>query len=355
MPRWTGDSSRTSFQTASASASPQSVPRRFAISKMIHRSSLASPGGTSAACTRWTRRSLLVTVPSVSAQAAAAGRTTSAISPVAVRKMSWTTSRSRPRRRPLRPVPVGLRLQGVLADHVERRELAAVHGVEHPRQVPAALGRDAHAPQVVAPLARLVVLDVLEPDQPVRERAHVAAALDVVLAAQRVDAAAVAADVPGQQGERDQREHVVDRVVVLGDAEGPADHRPLGLGVGVGRLADRRRGDARLALRVLERVRLDGLAIRVEARRRPPDELVVREARVDDLAGHRVGEGDVRADVEAQPQVRPLRAGRPSRVDRDQPRTPMDPLQEVVEEDRMRLPGVAAPQEEEIRLLGLTI
>ena len=49
------------------------------------------------------------------------------------------------------------------------------------------------------------------------------------------------------------------------------------------------------------------------------------------------------------------RARRPARVDRDQPRAPTHPLQEVVEEDRVRLPGVAAPQEDDVRLLGLTI
>ena len=45
--------------------------------------------------TLWTRRSELVTVPSDSAHPAAAGRTTSAISAVAVRNMSWTTMNSR--------------------------------------------------------------------------------------------------------------------------------------------------------------------------------------------------------------------------------------------------------------------
>ena len=72
---------------------------------------------------------------------------------------------------------------------------------------------------------QLVVLDVLEARQPIRERAHVAAALDVVLAAERVEAAAPPPDVPAQQREVDQRQDVVDRVVVLGDAQGPADHR----------------------------------------------------------------------------------------------------------------------------------
>ena len=44
---------------------------------------------------------------------------------------------------------------------------------------------------------------------------------------------AVAADVAGQQREVDQREDVVDRVVVLGDAERPADLRAVGARVGV--------------------------------------------------------------------------------------------------------------------------
>jgi hypothetical protein len=44
----------------------------------------------------------------------------------------------------------------------------------------------------------------------VRQRAHVAAALDVVLAAQRVEARAPAADVAGEQRQVDQRQDVVD-------------------------------------------------------------------------------------------------------------------------------------------------
>ena len=57
---------------------------------MIQMSSFASPGGSSALRTRWTRRSLLVTVPSDSNAELEAGSTTSAISAVFVMKMSWT-------------------------------------------------------------------------------------------------------------------------------------------------------------------------------------------------------------------------------------------------------------------------
>ena len=89
---------------------------------------------------------------------------------------------------------------------------------------------------------------------------------------------------PVSSDEVDQGEDVVDRVVVLGDAERPADHRLVGGRVGVGQLADRGGGHARLALGVLEGVALDLGPVRLEVVGRPVDELRVREAGVDDLA-----------------------------------------------------------------------
>ena len=59
--------------------------------------------------------------------------------------------------------------------------------------------------------------------------------------------------------------------------------------------------------------------------------------------------------VEAEPDVGPLRTARPPRVDRIQPSTVVDALEEVVEEDRMRLSGIAPPEEDQIGLLGLTV
>jgi hypothetical protein len=79
------------------------------------------------------------------------------------------------------------------------------------------------------------------------------------------------------------------------------------------------------------------------------------ETFVNDLAGHGVGQGDVAAHIETEPQVGPLGRARAARVDRDQAGTAVDPLEQVVEEDRVGLAGVAAPQEDEIRLLDLTV
>ena len=66
---------------------------RLAISLKTHQLGLASPGGSTALRTRFTRRSLLVKVPSSSLQAAA-GKITSAKRVVSVGNMSLQTMNS---------------------------------------------------------------------------------------------------------------------------------------------------------------------------------------------------------------------------------------------------------------------
>src|SRR5207248_3004733 len=93
---------------------------------------------------------------------------------------------------------------------------------------------------------------MLKPRQAVGNRAHVAAALHIVLPAQRIEAASIATDVSREQPEVDQRQHVVDRVVMLGDAQRPANLRALGLGIRMRRLPNRFRRHPGLAFRALE-------------------------------------------------------------------------------------------------------
>ena len=123
----------------------------------------------------------------------------------------------------------------------------------------------------------------------------------------------------------------------------------------MGELANGIGGDAGLALGKVQRVRLNALAIGLEVEGRPSDELGVRQPGVDDLARNRVGEGDVRADVEAEPDVRPLGRARSARVDRVQAGAVADAAQQVMEEDRMGLSSIAAPENDQIGLLDLTI
>src|ERR1700687_2433831 len=122
---------------------------------------------------------------------------------------------------------VGLGSGRVLADDVNRLELAVLHRLEHLAEVIAALGWDGMLPSRLEAASYNGILNVLEAGQLVGDRAHVAPTLDVVLAAKRVEPAAVAADLAGEQGEVDERQNVVRGVVVLGDAKRPADHRPV--------------------------------------------------------------------------------------------------------------------------------
>ena len=251
---------------------------------------------------------------------------------------------------------IGLGVGGVLADHVERAQVAALHRVEHLGEVPSVLRDDRDAPRALEPLARgRVRLDVLEPGELVGDRAHVAAALDVVLPAQRVHAAAVHADVTGQQAEVDQREHVVDPVVMLGDPERPADHRAIRLRVGVRDLLDdlgRHAGHGGAAIeRPIHHRRLVGL----EPGGRVFDERVVVQVVHDDLARDRVRERDVAPHVDAEPEVAPLGGLRPARVDHDHLRAVVDALEDVVEEDRMRRSRVRSPHQDEIGVLDLLV
>jgi hypothetical protein len=123
----------------------------------------------------------------------------------------------------------------------------------------------------------------------------------------------------------------------------------------VGELADGLGRDAGLALGVLEGVALDLGCVGVEIERRPADELGGGEPGVNDLAADGIGQGDVAADVEAQPDIGPFGRARPAGIDRVEPGAVADAAQEVMEEDRVRLPGIAAPEDDQVRLLGLTV
>jgi hypothetical protein len=123
----------------------------------------------------------------------------------------------------------------------------------------------------------------------------------------------------------------------------------------VGELPDARGGQARLTLGVFQRVRLDLRPVGVEAAGRAVDEGAILQPRRDDLAPDRVRERDVAPDVEPQPRIGPGGAGRPARVDRVEAGATPDAAQEVVEEDRVGLARVRAPEDDEVRLLDLPV
>jgi hypothetical protein len=137
-------------------------------------------------------------------------------------------------------VRVGLR--DVLALAVEAEEAAVERGVEHVGDAQARLGLDFDAPVALEQLAGDGVGHVAIAGQLVREAAHVAGALHVVLAAQRIDADALAADVAGGHGEVGDGHHRGRALAVLGDAEAVVDRRVAALRIQPRRGAHRRAG-----------------------------------------------------------------------------------------------------------------
>src|SRR5262249_383325 len=92
-------------------------------------------------------------------------------------------------------VAIGFAIHRVFAQHVAEFHFAVLHGLEHGAEVAAFRARNFDTVSALKLGAQLIVFDVLETRQPVGDRAHVAAALHVVLAAERVYAAAIATDV----------------------------------------------------------------------------------------------------------------------------------------------------------------
>jgi hypothetical protein len=96
-----------------------------------------------------------------------------------------------------------------------------------------------------------------------------------------------------------------------------------------------------------------GVAIEVDGG--AGDEIAMLEALSNDLPADGVGKSNVGPDVDAEPDVRPgSRRGSP-RVDGVQAGTVVDSLEEVMEEDRVRLAGVRPPQNDEVGLFNLAI
>ena len=144
---------------------------------------------------------------------------------------------------------VGIGLGDVLTLQVESLERAVDRLVHHVGDSEARRVAQRNAPQALEDRARGVVGDVPVARELVRERAHVAGPLHVVLAAQRVHPDALPADIAGRHGEIGDRHHRGRALRVLGDAEAVIDRGVSARRIEPGRLAqllpDRRRSPPR--------------------------------------------------------------------------------------------------------------
>ncbi len=141
--------------------------------------------------------------------------------------MSWTTRKSSRSNRRLTRCPSASDCTGFSPMTYRAAQLAALHGVHHGGLMLARPGRDAAPPRAARKRPQAgVVGDELEARQPVGQGAHVAAALHVVLTAERRRAGARLAPRGRSAAPGCQRVHVVGGVVVFGDPERPAQHGP---------------------------------------------------------------------------------------------------------------------------------
>ena len=129
-------------------------------------------------------------------------------------------------REPLaRVVRVGIGHRRILAHDVHAADLPFAGGIHDLDHGEARLLVELHAPELLEARVRLGIVDALVVGEHHRDESRVARALHVVLAAQRMQPRAGAADLAGHQRERDQAAGVVGAVDVLADAHAPQDHR----------------------------------------------------------------------------------------------------------------------------------
>ncbi len=187
-----------------------------------------------------------------------------------------------------------------------------------------------------------IVGDVTIAGQLVRERAHVAGALDIVLAAERVHADAWPADIAGRHGEVGDRHHRGRALAVLGDAEAVVDRGVAAGGVEPRRVADslgRDAGDLLDRLRAVPRLGDEGRPLlELVPVAALADEGLVRQAFGDDDMGHRRQHRDIGAGAKRQVigrlDMRHADEVDAPRVDDDEPRALAEPLLHPRCEDR---------------------
>ena len=178
-----------------------------------------------------------------------------------------------------------------------------MHGVHDLDDGQTALVVERGLPQLLEFRADLRVLDRLVVGIEHRDQPGIGGALNVVLAAQRVEPGARSAELPGDQRQRDQAARIVGAMDVLRDAHAPEDDRAFGAGVGARDLAQRRGVDAADRRHLFRRIVADMLAQLLEILGVGLDILPSVEALLDDRVHQRVEHRDIAPGLEAQVMV----------------------------------------------------
>ena len=186
-----------------------------------------------------------------------------------------------------------------------------------------------------------------------RDEPGVGGALHVVLAAQRMQAGAGAADLAADQRQRDQTARIVGAVGVLRDAHAPEDDGAFGARVGARHFAQRVGGNAADRRHLLRREVLDALGEGREAFDVSLHVLLVVEFLGDDDVEHGVEHRHVGAVLELHHLPGVALERLPARVHDDELGAALGRLLEEGGGDRVVLGRVGADHDDEIGILAL--
>ena len=246
---------------------------------------------------------------------------------------------------------IGLGLQRVFAEVVERVDLALLHAVGQIGQLEAGLEGElllGNAPGLGELGADRRIVDLLVARIERGPHAHVAAALDVVLAADGGEAGGIAADLVGDAGDGGDLMDGLDALALLGDAHAPADDGVRGGGVHADGLAEGLGVDARDVLDGFRRVLLDGFPPFVVSHGMGFDEVAVFQALVDDDVREGVHEGQVAAVLDRHVDVGDAGGLDEARVGDDDLGALLLRLDDAAGDDGMGGTGVVAEQEDAV-------
>ena len=253
---------------------------------------------------------------------------------------------------------VGVGLDDVLTFAIERLEGTVHRRFEHIGDAQARLVVQGDTPRLAEQRAGGGVRHVAVTRQFVREGAHVAGALDVVLAAQRVHAHTLTAEVAGGHGKVGDADHHGRALAVLGDAQSVIDctvatggKQPRGAAHLLGRHAGGRLHGFRRVLRLTDEVEPDLEGITLAAL---SNEGFVDQAFGGDDVRQRIDDRHIGAGLELEvivgPVVRARYAFGDTRVDHDQLGALAQATLHLRGEHRVASRGVGTDDHDHVRL-----
>ena len=249
---------------------------------------------------------------------------------------------------------LGVGLERIFPHNVRRPHFAVRHAVRQLADAVARVLRQAlNAPGVGELLPVFREFHVLIAGIGVRQRAHIAGALDVVLAAHRIDADVRFPQVAGEDRQAGQGTHRFDALPELGYAHPPQNHGVSGAGVQPRAFANLPGADAGDGFHRLRRIAFDDVAIRFEAFGTPGDEGFIVEIFFDNHLPDGVEQRNVGAVFQSQMQVGDARGFDFTRIADDDFGPVAFGIEDVIRHDRVRIRRVIAENKHQIGIIDL--